>query len=240
MRQTLSLKVYQDIYDKIRSHFYRPGDQLPTESELAEKYGVSLAPVRQALGKLESEHLILRMPGKGTFVAPVLPPESMVNMSGFSAYFINKKVDDESVQCMMIDSGRKKMTPEQAAVFKTDTKREFTFLSRVRYVDGKPLFFLNHYVEKIDPETVQAEGEIKSLRAFLAKHGMHSAYVQERVKAVAADEALGKLFSVPAGFPLLKIIRREFNEAYEPIVYGEYYVNSDVWDYRVQYNAKEF
>lgn len=41
------------------------------------------------------------------------------------------------------------------------------------------------------------------------------------------------------GFPLLKIVRKELNENYEPIIFGEYYVNSDVWDYRVQYSAGE-
>ena len=36
MRQTLNFKIYQDLYNKIRSHFYKPGEQLPTESALAE------------------------------------------------------------------------------------------------------------------------------------------------------------------------------------------------------------
>ena len=34
MRQTLNFKIYQDLYNKIRSHFYKPGEQLPTESAL--------------------------------------------------------------------------------------------------------------------------------------------------------------------------------------------------------------
>ena len=56
MRQTLNFKIYQDLYNKIRSHFYKPGEQLPTESALAERYNTSLSPIRQALGKLESAY----------------------------------------------------------------------------------------------------------------------------------------------------------------------------------------
>ena len=44
MRQTLNFKIYQDLYNKIRSHFYKPGEQLPTESALAERYSTSLSP----------------------------------------------------------------------------------------------------------------------------------------------------------------------------------------------------
>lgn len=43
MRQTLNFKIYQDLYNKIRSHFYKPGEQLPTESALAERYSTSLS-----------------------------------------------------------------------------------------------------------------------------------------------------------------------------------------------------
>lgn len=239
MRQTLNLKIYQDLYNKIRSHFYKPGEQLPTESSLAERYNASLAPIRQALGRLESEQLIIRQPGKGTFVARSMPWENMLMMSGFGAHFIDKKVNDESIRCRTIGCTRKAMEPEQAALFKTNPAKEYTFVSRVRYVDGKPLFFLKHYFEFPSPEDVLAAGEIKSIRKFLSAHGLKSAYVTERVKAVAADKELGNLFSVPFGFPLLKIIRKELDDNYEPIIFGEYYVNSEIWDYRVQYNAAE-
>ncbi len=239
MRQTLNLRIYQDLYSRIRSHFYKPGAQLPTESALAAAYGASLSPVRQALGRLEQEQLIRRVPGKGTFVAETLPWESMLLMSGFSVQFIDKKVAGESVRCRTAACDRRAMPPELAALFHAPEGETYTFLSRVRYVDGQPLFFLNHYFKTPGPEAVQAAGEIKSLRAFLAGFGVRPAYVTERVKACAADRELGNLFSVPFGFPLLKILRKELDEAYEPIIYSVYYVNSDAWDYRVQYHAGE-
>ena len=57
MRQTLNLKIYQDLYNKIRSHFYKPGEQLPTESSLAAAYNTSLSPIRQALEYAADERL---------------------------------------------------------------------------------------------------------------------------------------------------------------------------------------
>lgn len=240
MRQSLNLKVYHDLYNKIRSHFYKPGEQLPTESELAAHYSTSLAPVRQALGKLENEQLIQRMPGKGTFVSQVLPADNMIMMSGFGSHFANINMDSNSVICKTIACGRKKMTASQAALFEADSSKEYTFLSRVRYINGRPLFYLNHYLEGISPDVLRNTGEIKSLRKFLVQNGIHTSYVLEWIKAVAADKKLGNLFDVPFGFPLLKLTRKELDETYEPIVYGEYFVNSDVCDYQVQYNAQEF
>lgn len=239
MRQTLNLKIYQDLYNKIRTHFYKPGEQLPTESALAARYGASLAPIRQALGRLESEQLIVRMPGKGTFVSHSMPWENMLLMSGFGVHFIDKKIDGDAITCRTLECCKKAMDKKQAALFKADAAKEYTFVSRMRYVDGEPLFFLNHFFKTPSPEEVLNAGEIKSIRAFLSAHGLKTAYVLERVKAASADAKLAELFSVPEGFPLLKIIRKELNEKYEPIIFAEYYVNSDVWDYRVQYNASE-
>lgn len=239
MRQTLNLKIYQDLYNKIRSHFYKPGEQLPTESALAERYGSSLAPIRQALGRLESEQLIIRQPGKGTFVSQAASWENMLMMSGFGAHFIDKQITDEAIHCKTVECCKKLMSAQQAELFKTPP-RQYTYLSRIRYVDGKPLFYLNHYFANPSPEEVLQQGEIKSIRAFLSAYGFKPVYVLERVKAVAADKELGNIFTVPFGFPLLKIMRKELNENYEPVIFGEYYVNSDIWDYRVQYNANEF
>jgi multiple sugar transport system substrate-binding protein len=46
----------------------RPGDRLPTEIELCAQLGVSRTPVRRALGELTDRGLLVRYPGRGTFV----------------------------------------------------------------------------------------------------------------------------------------------------------------------------
>lgn len=239
MRQSLSLTIYQDLYSRIRSHFYRPGEQLPTESALAGMYGASLSPVRQALGRLEAEQLIRRIPGKGTFVARALPWENMLLMSGFGTHFINKKAEGEELRCETLQCSRGPMEPDLAALLHAPADEEFTRLVRVRYLDGQPLFMLKHYFAHPGPDEVAAAGDIPSIRKFLKDYGLDPVYVTERVKAAAADRDLGNLFSVPFGFPLLKILRRELDREYRPIIYSEYYVNSDVWDYRVQYHRNE-
>jgi GntR family transcriptional regulator len=53
------------------SEQYRPGDQLPSEPELAAAYSVSRATVREALQSLENEGIVRRVHGSGTFVNQV-------------------------------------------------------------------------------------------------------------------------------------------------------------------------
>ncbi|WP_406112788.1 GntR family transcriptional regulator [Kitasatospora purpeofusca] len=65
-------KVYERIADAIREEIRagqrRPGDRFPPETALAEAFGASVPTVRQAIGVLESEGLVERQHGRGTFV----------------------------------------------------------------------------------------------------------------------------------------------------------------------------
>jgi GntR family transcriptional regulator len=54
--------------DIVRGRF-SPGDRLTSEPDIGDEFGVSRATVRQALQRLESDGLIQRIKGRGTFVS---------------------------------------------------------------------------------------------------------------------------------------------------------------------------
>ena len=68
--ESIADKVGRAIRDYVLSGELKPGTQL-VESQLAEQLGVSRAPVREALQKLESEGLVQSVRNKGTFVADI-------------------------------------------------------------------------------------------------------------------------------------------------------------------------
>ncbi|MGC9668948.1 winged helix-turn-helix domain-containing protein [Planosporangium sp. 12N6] len=58
-------RIEADLRRRIRDGEWPPGGRLPTYQELANEYGVSLQPVRQALTRLESAGVVvLRMGGR--------------------------------------------------------------------------------------------------------------------------------------------------------------------------------
>ncbi|MEV0343008.1 GntR family transcriptional regulator [Nocardia sp. NPDC050713] len=61
-------RIAEEIRHQIDTGDLRPGQQLPTETELTERFRVSLPTVRQALGVLRSEGLIESRHGIGSFV----------------------------------------------------------------------------------------------------------------------------------------------------------------------------
>ncbi|MBO0996032.1 GntR family transcriptional regulator [Bacillus sp. SD088] len=67
--------MYEQIYDelckKIINKQYQEGDRVPSEKELAELYEVSRITSKKALELLANDGLIVRLPGKGSFVREV-------------------------------------------------------------------------------------------------------------------------------------------------------------------------
>ena len=61
-------QIYDDLYEQIQNKVYKDGDRVPSEKELAEMYNVSRITSKKALELLANEGLIVRKPGKGSFV----------------------------------------------------------------------------------------------------------------------------------------------------------------------------
>ncbi|MDT8862099.1 FadR family transcriptional regulator [Alkalihalobacillus sp. MEB130] len=64
----LYIQIYNQILSEIQSGTFNIGDKLPAERELCEQFGVSRAPVRQALSALELNGLIYSRQGEGVYV----------------------------------------------------------------------------------------------------------------------------------------------------------------------------
>lgn len=65
--ESLSEKVKRTIMDRVVDGTYPPGTRL-VELQLAREFGVSQAPVREALRELSSTRLVENIPRRGTFV----------------------------------------------------------------------------------------------------------------------------------------------------------------------------
>lgn len=64
----LYIQIYEQILSEIQSGTFKIGDKLPSERELCAQFGVSRAPIRQALSALEMNGIIYSRQGEGVYV----------------------------------------------------------------------------------------------------------------------------------------------------------------------------
>ncbi len=66
--ENLPTTIAREIQEKIGSGSLKPGDRLPTESELSESFGVSRTVVREAIAQLRHEGMVETRQGVGAFI----------------------------------------------------------------------------------------------------------------------------------------------------------------------------
>jgi len=73
---TIGSQVYRTLRQQILEMAFRPGEKL-SEAQLADRYQVSRAPVRDAIRTLAQEGLVEVKPQVGTIVSPVSPTDAV-------------------------------------------------------------------------------------------------------------------------------------------------------------------
>ncbi|KIL39135.1 hypothetical protein SD70_22165 [Gordoniibacillus kamchatkensis] len=234
-RQPAYKNIYDSIRDKIVNDAYKAGDMLPSEAEMEKMFQVSRTPVREALKQLESDGYIYRVQGKGSFVANRQPEEKRLwtLMTGFRNHYSK---DWQKIWSKTI-SKQKRAEPHYAALLKEEQDTELICLTRIRYMDGEPVVYLEYYVRPIVPfEVFEENTTFLSIEQLLNEvNGTTFTDVEEEIEAVAAEPYIAGVLHIPIGAPLLKITRMSYAEGMEPIHVNVYYVKTETTKYFVNY-----
>ncbi|MBO4270410.1 winged helix-turn-helix domain-containing protein [Microbispora triticiradicis] len=67
--------VADEIKRRIKAGQYQPRMPIPAERRMAEEFGVAVNTVRRAVAVLREEGVLMTLPAKGTFVAPIVDVE---------------------------------------------------------------------------------------------------------------------------------------------------------------------
>src|SRR5713101_7082940 len=110
----------------------QPGQQLLRESEYATRFGISLAPVRQAILDLVKEGYFYCVPGRGTFVREQKVEEKISILSSFSESMRAKGLD----AILRVVDQRVGMAPPSLKATLETNDQQFVFLQRVALVEG--------------------------------------------------------------------------------------------------------
>jgi len=123
------------IVQALESGEWRPGEAIPSEQELAARFGVSQGTVRKAVDELAAENVLVRKQGKGTFVVSHHDPRQFFR-------FLRLVPDDGSLtqpQSVPLDCWRAKAGQEAARVLQIPVGDPIIILRRVLKFSGKPV-----------------------------------------------------------------------------------------------------
>ena len=129
---------YLEIAEALRRQVAagRPGDRLPSDAELCERFGVSRMTARQAVQLLANEGLLVRRRGEGTFVAARAVPRLLGSPLSFTENMRRRGLRADS---RLLEAGWVDPTREERAALGLAPGVRAVLVERLRLADGRPM-----------------------------------------------------------------------------------------------------
>ncbi len=176
-----------------------------TEASLIKRFGVSRAPIRQALKELEDEGYVIRHRAKGTFpvkrVNVSLPPA--LELGGIGRYLSEKGMRPTS---KVLSVGRIGAPEQVSDALKLKHKSDLFHIERVIYVSEVPLAWVSTFLDvatSFSPSAQELE-ESGSVFYLMEKDlGLHVNKGEQHIWAAGANTEESEALGVPEGAPVL-------------------------------------
>ena len=226
-------QVYLDLRAALDHGEWRPGDLLPPERQLAERYGCSLITVRRALSELTHESRIQRTRGRGT---TVLSPRIERDFGGALSF-------TEEMQSRGLDPETRLVAarPESAGEVVADALgiepgSPTLYLERLRVAGGEPLLLEQvHLPAERFPGLLASDLEHASLYDVLAsRYGTRVVRAREALEPVLLRARDARLLDLPPRTPALLIEGTAFDADGMPVEFARSFVRSDRTRYFVE------
>ena len=205
------------ILQSLESGEWRPGEAIPSESDLAVRFNVSQGTVRKAIDEMAADNLLVRRQGKGTFVATHDDPRAFFRF----LRLVPLAGGIETSRSIPLECWRAKAGPEAARMLALKVGDPIIIVRRVLHFAGKPVVVDEIYLpgeifSSLTLETLRDyQGSLYSL--FENRFGVRMIRAEERIRAVPADRTSAELLGVTEGSPLLSVERASYSYADKPV-----------------------
>ena len=198
-------QLIEIIKHNIQSDVWQPGDQIPSEMELCDTFGISRTVVRQALRELETDNIIVKRKGKGTFVAKPKISEGLIQkLTGFYQDMIERGLEPVTrVLFQDVISANEKI----AHYLDVPIGSDIVEIKRLRSIHDEPIQVVTTYIPlALSPNLANVDLTHRSLYEYLeTKNGIKIYRGKRVIEAVLANEEEAELLEIDPGDPLIKL-----------------------------------
>jgi len=210
----------QPKYLEIASHLRslvsdgEPGDLLPSDAELCDRFNVSRMTARQAVHLLVNEHLVERRRGRGTFVAPRRVPRSLGSPLSFTESMRQRGLTASS---RSIESGAASANRSEARALGIGDGDPVYMIQRVRLADRVPMAIERVVLPPSIASSINTDLESGSLHHAFEAAGFRPSRAHADVSARLATEWEAEQLDMPPVSVVLSEERTIFDQESRPL-----------------------
>jgi DNA-binding GntR family transcriptional regulator len=197
---------------------FRPGDRLPSEAQLCERYGVSPMTVRRVVNILVDRGVAVAEQGRGTFVKPLELSTATFDLSSLQQLFRNEGQARVKLSEVLISSAAER-TARKLAI---ETGDRIVYIRRLIFHGEEPvLLHREHVIYDPTRPIIEAELDVTAL------HGLFSGGSESGLKrgdltidATVLTEGEAALLHSEVGVPAFRLEHIFYDFDDRPVSWG--------------------
>lgn len=229
----LYYQIQEYLRNQIDSAVWKPGDQIPTEQQLCDRFGVSRITVVKALTRLVEEGVLVREQGKGTFVATptlvMMPPKLL-------SFTEDMQTRGLAAGTEILSTAVQPCPPKLVQTLGLNDGDVVWIIERLRTANGGPMGIQRAYLsQRRFPNLGELLGTDVSLYRILAKHyGAYPARAMETYSAVELTATEATVLQQEPGRPAFAVQRTTWDTTGGIIEYVRSVMRNDKYHYTVE------
>ena len=213
------------LLDQIAAGVFRPGDRLPSEAQLCERYGVSPMTVRRVINILASRGVAIAEQGRGTFVKPLQLSTATFDLDRLQQLFRNDGESRVKLSEVRITSA----TERTARKLDIEVGDRTVYIRRLILQAEEPvLLHREHVIYDPARPIIEAEMEVTALRGLFSGGGesdLKRGDLTIDVTALTEEEAA--LLHSEVGIPAFRLEHIFYDYYDRPVSWGWFVCTGD-------------
>ena len=210
---------------------WKPGEALPSESKLSQRFHVSIGTIRHAIDELVAEQILVRHQGRGTFVATHTPRRMLFRFF----HIVGEDGAKESPETEMVSFTRDRADEEEAKRLNLLAGERVIRIVNLQLLGARPIavdhMVLSHARFPGLTEKILREREDTNYSLYQTRYGINVVRAHERLRAALCDRNTAKLLGLKPGAPVLEINRTATSYHNTPVELRRSLVNTAAHEY---------
>lgn len=234
-KRSLSTRTQQYLLELIENGTYEPGEQLPSQADLAVQLGISRPTLREALLNLEREGVIVRKHGVGTFVAPGVGRRLESGLERLESILELAARHGAAPQAVDVEVRVEPASAEVADRLQVPEGTEVTDVRRVITVDGKPVAYMIDVcaASRLDPDQIGEDFDGSVLDLLRRKPDLELGEAVADIIAFNAGDALVAKLGAKRGQAVLLLEEVLFDVDNRPVEFSRNYFLPDFFRFHI-------
>lgn len=202
MKEPIYKQIEKHLKELIESGEIKPGELLPSETQLSEEFNVTRMTVRSAFNNLVKEGYIRRQRGIGSIVLDSKIYDNLNKITSFTKEFQSKGVEASTI---IVQFGIKQASKRVAEALEIEAGENVWEIKRIRLANGEKVCYMITYMPVKMFPNLSEKHCLNSIYAYIEECGYKVAKADRKVEAIIANAEIKDMLDLKKDAPILYI-----------------------------------